>query len=135
MGKATQRDANYQTGRPTKLTPDLQAKIVEALKAGNYAEVAARHVGIASSTFYDWMKRGGEGDRRFSEFSEAIGEAEAFAHARAVTIIAKAMADDWKAAAWYLERKYHDEWGRRDKLDQHVGGRIELSWQGEDEKR
>ncbi len=54
MGKATQRDANYQTGRPAKLTPELQAKLVEALKAGNYAEVAARHVGIASSTFYDW---------------------------------------------------------------------------------
>ena len=64
MGKATQRDANYRTGRPTKLTPDLQAKIVEALKAGNYAEVAARHVGIASSTFYDWMKRGPRAGRQ-----------------------------------------------------------------------
>src|SRR5712692_6482777 len=111
------RCAPRKPGRPSKWTPALQAQIVETIRAGSYAEVAARHVGIASSTFYDWMKRGGEGDRRFSEFSEAIGEAEAFAHARAVTIIAKAMADDWKAAAWYLERKYHDEWGRRDKLD------------------
>ena len=47
--------------------------------------------------------------------SNCGGDAEAFAHARAVTIIAKAMLDDWKAAAWYLERKYHDQWGRRDR--------------------
>ena len=39
------------------------------------------------------------------------GEAEAFAHARAVTIIATAMAGDWKAAAWYLERKFQKCWG------------------------
>jgi len=35
------------------------------------------------------------------------------------------MLDDWKAAAWYLERKYHDQWGRRDRADLTVTGRLE----------
>ena len=109
--------APRKPGRPSKLTPALQAQIVEALRAGNFAEVAARHVGIASSTFYDWMKRGANGERRFSEFADAISEAEAFAQARAVTIIANAMAVDWRAAAFFLERKFQEQWGRHDRTD------------------
>ena len=109
--------APRKPGRPSKLTPALQAQIVEAIRAGNYAEVAARHVGIASSTFYDWMKRGANGERRFSEFADAISEAEAFAQARAVTIIANAMAVDWRAAAFFLERKFQEQWGRHDRTD------------------
>ena len=114
--KGTQ-GAPRKPGRPSKLTPALQAQIVEAIRAGNYAEVAARHVGIASSTFYDWMKRGANGERRFSEFADAISEAEAFAQARAVTIIANAMAVDWRAAAFFLERKFQEQWGRHDRTD------------------
>jgi hypothetical protein len=28
--------------------------------------------------------------------------------------------DDWKANAWYLERKYPERWGRKERIDAHV---------------
>ena len=33
-------------GRPTKLTPDVQEKIVQAIRAGNYIETAAAYAGV-----------------------------------------------------------------------------------------
>jgi hypothetical protein len=63
--------------RPTKLTLEVQAAIVEALKAGNYAEDAAVHAGIEPRTYYRWMKRGESGRGAFGQFCQAIREAEA----------------------------------------------------------
>jgi hypothetical protein len=34
-------------GRRTKLTPEVQKKIVDALSAGNYFEVACEYAGIS----------------------------------------------------------------------------------------
>ena len=45
-------------GRPSKLTPEVQEKIVTAIRAGNYAQVAAVYAGIGERTFYRWMERG-----------------------------------------------------------------------------
>jgi len=44
--------------RPTKLTADVQARIVQAIEAGNYLDVAARYGGIAPSTLHAWVQRG-----------------------------------------------------------------------------
>ena len=44
--------------RPSKLTPETQNRIVQAARAGNYREAAARSAGIAPSTLYDWLSRG-----------------------------------------------------------------------------
>ena len=45
-------------GRPTKLTPQVQAKIVQAIVGGNDITVAAAYAGIGESTFYAWLERG-----------------------------------------------------------------------------
>lgn len=50
----------------------------------------------------------------YFEFFEAIKKAEAIAEARNVTIIQSAAKDSWQAAAWWLERKHPDEWGRKE---------------------
>lgn len=59
-------------GRPSKLTPELQAAIVELVEAGDAAEVAAGVNGIGRSTFFDWMVRGQNGEEPFAEFRTAI---------------------------------------------------------------
>lgn len=113
--------------RPTKLTDDVQFRIVAALRAGNYADAAASSGGIAKATYYDWLTRGRaelehreEGGRPrareqpYVEFLEAVGRASADAEVHAVAILRKAMPDDWRAAAWYLERRYPDRWRRRE---------------------
>jgi len=60
------------------------------------------------------MKRGANVDRgTYSEFRKAVEKARSEAEARTVAIVAKAMPDNWQAAAWWLERSFPDKWGRR----------------------
>lgn len=101
--------------RPTKLTSELQTRIVQAIRAGNYADAAARSAGISPSTYYRWLERGeraASGAHR--EFRDAVKRAEADAEVHAVAIVRKAMAEDWRAAMAYLERRYPERWRRRE---------------------
>lgn len=132
--------------RPTKLTPELQENVLKVIRSGNYIETACAYVGINKSTFYDWLKRGArEKDRvaknprarvrkdeqPFVDFSNAVEKALAHAEIRDVAIIGKAAEENWQAAAWRLERKFPDRWGRKDKYAlEHSGkdgGPIETS--------
>ena len=106
-----------QHGRPAKLTDAVQDKIVSAIRAGNYAETAAAYAGIAKTTYYRWMQQGEDGRPRYREFRDAIRAAESEAEVYAATVLRKAMPDDWKAAAWYLERKFQDRWGKRERIE------------------
>lgn len=114
-------------GRPTKLTKEVQAKIVSAIRAGNYMETAAAFAGIHKSTFHDWMKQGQRLREKFEKsgekpdknqtnlihFSDSIEKALAEAEMRDVMTITQASEEDWKAAAWRLERKHPQRWGRK----------------------
>jgi len=101
-------------GRPSKLTPEVQEKIVTAIRAGNYAQVAAVYAGITERTYYRWMELGEQArGGRYLQFFQAVKAAEGEAEVRAVAIIQKKMPDDWRAAMSYLERKHPKRWGRR----------------------
>lgn len=95
-------------GRPIELTPELQKLLCDALKAGNTRKDAAHHAGISVSTLYSWMKRGRQGEVEFLEFLSAVEGAEAECAYRNVAFIQKAAAKDWRAAAWWLERRRED---------------------------
>jgi len=106
--------AQKKPGRPEKLTPELQQKIVDAIRMGAYIETAAAYAGINKSTLYDWMKRGARAKSgKYKEFSNAIEKALAESEMRDLAVIAKASQENWQAAAWRLERKFPDRWGRR----------------------
>jgi hypothetical protein len=142
-------------GRPSKLTPDREALILDALRAGNYRETVARYVGIGVSTLYGWLERG-EADLEqheqreaeghdpgeltiYAEFSEAVTRAEAEAEVHAVTTLQSAMKDDWRAAAEYLQRRHNKRWSRADRLDvevdQTVHGAVSVDLVPDDERR
>ena len=128
-------------GRPTKLTDEIQQKILQALAAGNYQDTAAAYAGISTSTFYNWLERGktervrisaGEKPKKteepYVEFVDAIESARAQAEVRSVALIQKAANDGtWQAAAWYLERSHPQRWGRlnRTEISGPEGGPIE----------
>lgn len=118
-------------GRPIKLTPELQEELVKVIRAGNYIETACAYVGINKTTFYDWLKRGAREKERlaknpnarpkkseqpFVELSNAVEKALAQAEIRDVAIIGKAAEENWQAAAWRLERKFPERWGRKERL-------------------
>ena len=101
-------------GRPTKLTPEVQEKILTAIRAGNYGHVAAKYAGIGERTFYRWMAQGEKARAgKYRQFRQAVEAAESEAEVRAVAIIQKQMPDNWRAALSYLERKHPKRWGRR----------------------
>lgn len=109
-------------GRKTKLTPERQTKILNAIRAGAYMETAAAAAGVNKETLYAWLKRGNvEPDSIYSAFVEAVHEAQASAELRDVLTLSKAAADgDWRAAAWRLERKFPKRWGLTTKTE-HSG--------------
>ena len=103
--------------RRTKLTPDTKEDIVKALRAGNSRRDSALYAGVSETTFYSWMARGREGEALYAEFLEAVEKAEAQSVVRNVAIIQRAAEETWQAAAWWLERKRPDDWGRRQRMD------------------
>jgi len=98
--------------RPTVLTPEVQARVCEAIAAGNTRHDAAEYAGVGASTLFAWLARGKRkrGGGRYREFLEALKKAEASAIVRNVQIIQKAAGKTWQAAAWWLERKYPQDW-------------------------
>jgi transposase-like protein len=114
--------------RPTKLTPEVKQRIVQAIRAGNYAEPSARSAGVSPATFYRWMKRGErESSGIYHDFHEEVRQAEAEAEVHAVAVIRKAMKDDWRAAGHYLERRHPDRWRRTQTLEHEGAGRVVIS--------
>ena len=109
-------------GRPSKLTDELTEKLCYYISQGNYFDTACKLVGVSFSTFRSWIVKGEEESKgRFFEFSEAIKRAEAEAEAKRVELILKAgKYQDWKANAWYLERKYPERWGKTDRIEANV---------------
>jgi len=103
-------------GRPSKLTPELQAEIILLIKMGNFVEVACETVGINKSTFYDWIKKGKNSNHsknKYRKFREAVVQAMAQSEAMNVALITKQSKYNWRAAAWILSRRHPDKWGKK----------------------
>jgi transposase len=142
-----------KTGRRTKLTPEVQSAVMEALSAGNYLETAAQYAGIGASTLYLWLDRGRaekerldidteaepvESEQKFVEFLETVEKTRAQAEVRAVALVRKAAIDGtWQAAAWYLERSHPKKWGRSQRLEHSgpEGGPVQMTVSAEDLER
>ena len=114
-------------GRPTKLTPEVQARIVKAIAAGNYPEIAAESEGVGKTAYYGWMERGRKGESPYAEFAEAVTRARARAERKMVRIVRTAAITEPQSAQWYLERSAADRWGRRDKVTVENAVRDELA--------
>jgi transposase len=125
----------------TKLTLAISDKLCSALRAGNYVDTAAAYAGVVKDTFYQWLRRGAratqaddhsKAEAPYRAFHDAVHEAIASSEIRDVALIAKAATEQWQAAAWRLERRYPDRWGKRERIE-HVGKdggsiAIDLKW-------
>lgn len=135
-------------GRPTKLNEERQARIVQAIRAGNYLETAAHFAGVSPSALHLWMSRGRTEAARIDEgeepdaneapylsLMEAVESARAESEVRAIALIQRAANDGtWQAAAWYLERSAPHRWGRlqRAEISGPQGGPIATASRGEE---
>lgn len=110
--------AKSSAGRPHTITEERTAKMESMLKQGSVLEVALGTIGIPLSTHHEWMKKGRDeaGPQKWAPYrayAERIDKARALGEDNLVRTIADAAVDDWKAAAWLLERGHPDRWGKR----------------------
>ena len=138
-------------GRPTKLSAPVAARIVKALSLGMSYKDAAMAGGVHEETLAAWRKRGIEEPRSiYAHFLGQIDKAAALtgiAYLEAVRrsimespvrvrehikqdengkvimkeIHRETLPPDIKGAMWWLERRFPEQFGRRDQIE-HTGG-------------
>lgn len=116
-------------GRPSKLTPERQARMVEALAAMAHYEIVAARGGVTYQTFLNWRSRGEkayklreqaesdptvvvpEKERPYLAFFDATTRAEAEAELLASAKWVQWFDKDWRAIRDFLARRHPDRWG------------------------
>jgi len=94
--------------RRTKLNQELQKRIISAIQMGATYEIAAEHAGICRKTLYSWIEKGKTANKgsTFYTFLHEFRKAEARAALTSLTTIQREIQNgDWKAAAWFLDRR------------------------------
>jgi hypothetical protein len=99
-------------GRRVLDYPKVEAKILEAIRAGNTRRAAAAYAGVDEETLARWLR-----DTRKMAFMDSFKKAEADAEVLHVASIAQASKDgSWQASAWWLERRRHQDWRKREEI-------------------
>ena len=99
-------------GRPTKVDAATTTRIVELVRAGSFMETAAATCGIHRTTLHRWLEKGeAQSAGPYREFYLAVMRAQADSETLGVLIIEKAAQEDWRAAAWLLERRFPRRYG------------------------
>lgn len=105
-------------GRPSKLTPEVQTKIVKVLADGGHYVTAATVAGVEYTTFRNWMLRGAQAHSgQYFDFLNAVKAAEAQAEAEAVAAWKSAIPDSWQAARDFLARRFPERWSDKARVD------------------
>lgn len=92
-------------GRPTRCTPETVARLVKLVEIGVPITVACRTEGLGRATWHRWRVAAAAGEEPYVEL---VGKLETAISKGVATItmqLVKASQKDWKAAAWWLERR------------------------------
>lgn len=102
-----------------KLTPELAEEAIKLVKGGaSNADVIA-WLGVAETSFYKWLRDPQNDAQR--QLAQGMKKAEAerkLWHLQRIHDAARS--GDWKASAWYLERRYPNEYARTQRITGEV---------------
>ena len=97
--------------KPTKTKTAIKEEILENLRTGMTIKAAALLASISEKTFYNWR----DADEVFlKQCEEAVRFAEAVLLERVKQLAMDKM--DWRAFAWILEKRFPDDYGKRQEL-------------------
>jgi hypothetical protein len=106
--------------RPSALTPQVQATIIEALRDGVTRDSAAYLAGISYQTLKLWMRRGRKGEEPYLTFLTVALTAEAEAEQLcSKTVMRAAKSGDVHAAIQFLSRR-RKKWSDKQKVEQKI---------------
>lgn len=105
-----------------QLSLSVIGDIESAVLAGNWIETAAAYAGVHRRSLYRWLRRGDECsdlspdeltplDRLCVELQRRVSLAEALIEDECARTLARHQ--EWRARAWYLERRFPARWGRQ----------------------
>jgi transposase len=118
MAEETERK---HRGRKTLLTSEMIELAAGYIKEGCTDRAAQDLIGISHETWYNWLQKAEERPGTiYGEFSDAIKKARAILQQDCVKIIKTAAKNEWQAAAWMLERRYPEDFGKRDRVDMNM---------------
>lgn len=94
-----------RTGRPTVLTPERRARILDLIADGNHLGTACAAVGIHRTTYYQWLSKGQDAldeaestgqpipdaQRVYVDFLDKVGRARARAETKAIDVVQRSM--------------------------------------------
>jgi len=98
-------------GRPSKLTAQRRDDLTLMLAHGVPIGVAARSVDVSPRSVRRWLTEGDLRERVAELRSARRVEPDAISEARLALLILKASEHDWRASAWWLERRWPERWG------------------------
>jgi len=109
MSETNGQEKKKKVGRPRFFDDDKKAQVIKMLESGGSRRMAANFVGCELSTLQKEMQRD-------PEFSDSLKEAEAKCYGYHVNKITKH--GSWQASAWFLARKWPEEWAEVKKVAQ-----------------
>jgi len=116
-------------GRPCLLTPERRIRLLNGIREGLPLKQSAMLAGISYESLNRWRIAGEAEDARpeFRHFCQSLRQAQAVAMQRLVGRIQTASRDDWKAAAWLLERRHAEEFCRPQRLEHSGPGGMPIT--------
>jgi hypothetical protein len=110
----------------TKLTPEIETKIVTVVSQGCDNEAAAAAAGIPLRTLYRWLARGRKASSgRYKDFAFNVDRARQQVQIVCAAVWKKAAQKDWRAARALLRTRFPEQWSDHKKVD--VNAKVEHS--------
>ena len=108
-----------------KFNEDTTRMILKARESGLTQKECAEIAGINEATLYKWLNKGkkarsGKYKKFYNDFNLAKIRNKLF-HLKKIH-----EEEAWTASAWYLERVYPEEFGRKDRVDLNHDGKVEV---------
>ena len=110
-------------GEPALLLT-TQERICNALRLGATRQAAAQAGGVSPGTVVAWLKRGRNGEQPYQDFRQSYVEAEYYSRESLLAKMATHYDSSWQSVAWMLERRFPDEYGKKQEVK--LSGSIDL---------
>lgn len=118
-----------KAGRRHSLTPEVSARICEGIRLRMSQKHAAVRGGVSEGVYYLWMRTAEKIQRRLDDgekvgrltdyerkclqFMKDVRRATSDGQAALLAMVHQGARDDWRAAAWILERRHPASFSKR----------------------
>lgn len=114
-------------GRKTKLNYKLIDIACKSLENIHFEKTVAKAIGVSEVTWYNWKNKGKavqdklkqneyyeptEREQLYLDFYESVRKSSAIGEVKALDNIRRLGKKDWRAIAWYLERRFPNQWAK-----------------------